>query len=129
MGYLLVIDDQKIRHAAFQTAAKLFKKINRIETDLAFFPTTDQLRFEDWEALTFCHLQERMKQSQGELRRLYEFHNWVVAVSHQRKMSMIESLTDFLSWKKISAGKMAMKLKGKKLKEKEKEGRLYSRRM
>lgn len=91
MGYLLVVDDQKIRHAAFQTAAKLFKKINRLETDLASFRTTDQLRFEDWEALTFRHLQERMKQSQGELRRLYEFHNWVVALSHQKKISMIEA--------------------------------------
>ncbi|MBL7669424.1 MAG: hypothetical protein JNM39_02950 [Bdellovibrionaceae bacterium] len=87
MRSVLVVDDQKIRLAAFQEAEKLFKKMHRIESDLDSFQSQDQRRFEAWSSLTFREINNQVLEAQAKMYRLHQIHNWMVALSRMKKIS------------------------------------------
>jgi hypothetical protein len=87
MRSLLIVDDHKIRLAAYQQTEKLFKKMYRIESDIESFQNQDQRRFEQWSALTFGIINSRISEAQTRVRRLQQMHNWMVALSRMSNIS------------------------------------------
>lgn len=92
---LLVIDDRPIREQAYSEAKKLINKIDNIEEKIENFRNHDQKLFSDWFNLTFRNKLKKIEDLQLEYANLSRFHNWVVATSKIKKISI------FLAYKKM----------------------------
>ena len=88
---LIVIDDRKLRKAAFAQAEKLIKRLERIEADLKSFETEDQQLYSSWYELTFRIERNRISELHAEYRQLTQFHNWMVAEAKRQDISIAQA--------------------------------------
>lgn len=85
---LLVIDNAPIRKKSINLVQKWFKKIEETEQSAKTFQETDLRLYTDWYNLTLNPLIQEIDQSRREFVKLAEFHNLMVVVSNERKISM-----------------------------------------
>ena len=91
MKSLLIINDQKIRQAAFEQAEKLLKKIDRLELDLELFTLQDQALFTSWYNLTFANERQKISDLHDDYIKLAKFHNWIIAASKMLNIDLPEA--------------------------------------
>ncbi|NJL24005.1 MAG: hypothetical protein HC902_01660 [Calothrix sp. SM1_5_4] len=85
---LILIDDTAIRESHFSAANKIIRKIERLESAIATFHSSDQKLFGDWFDLTFRKEREEANEKTIAYRKLAEFHNSIVAASQMLDISM-----------------------------------------
>ncbi len=85
---LVPIDGAPIRSKAFAEAAHRLKKIDRLEKMLDVFEKEELGLFNNWEQLTFQAERREIESLHSEHHRLARFHNWILAESEMKKISI-----------------------------------------
>ncbi|MGE0528060.1 MAG: hypothetical protein AB7G93_14945 [Bdellovibrionales bacterium] len=88
---LVVIDDNRIRAEVFSGAAKILRKMDRLEAAIDTFHNKDQRLFSDWFNLTFQKDREKIENKNREYKDLATLHNEIVAAASLMGLSMPEA--------------------------------------
>lgn len=85
---LLIIDNAPLRKKSIHLAQKWFNKIEETEQAAKKFQETDLKLFTDWYNLTLNPLIQEIDEARREFLELAEFHNLMVVVSKEKRISM-----------------------------------------
>lgn len=88
---IILVDDRKIRLEYFAAIEKIEKKLTALQNKAEAFQNEDQKLYENWFDLTFRNLRYQVEQKLKEYNDLCHFHNWIIAESRMKKISMDEA--------------------------------------
>ncbi len=88
---LVLVDDAAIRRDSFRKAAKIIRKLDRLEGAIEHYHATETRLYSDWFDLTFRGIREKIEDKRLEYVRLAEFHNSIVAMASLHDIAMWEA--------------------------------------
>ncbi len=88
---LLVIDNTPIRNQEISVLQKWRKKLEKLELTLQQFHRSDLQLYSEWHQLTFRQLLEKLEKTRADFQRIAEYHNKVVFISKQNRISVPEA--------------------------------------
>ncbi len=88
---ILVVDNAPLKKKEISLLQKWFRKIEKVQISIRQFNEKDQKLFSDWHQLTFHSLLEQIEKIRSEYFLQGDFHNQMLWISKQNKMSIPKS--------------------------------------